>query len=363
MLILINYNGGLKINKQRTRRPTKKVYWKIDEPNLRGALRDGNMEEINTILDQISPEEARNVLNEEMLHHQSYYVQLFFTKIYQKAQKGTYKSDLFKHILNKFMTLIPDEIMDAFYISKIRFMIRNEKIKNEQDKFAYLDQIQDDYNKVQQSFTLADADNTAANADDADLPSLEQAKDSISANSDEANNDSANKCTSHSSLPDIDNDLEDINRNDKQVTYEQAQKDYFYLNILYYMNAWFSQLPAWLKEPILNSTPVSSLIESCQLTALILELKSAGQDFTTKMLYYPVKENNDIEDNKNNLSAKAQIDNEIDKIDMTMVLQEPKINGLILPTATEFSAILGIDDSFSGLTYFFGTNNIDLLQL
>ncbi len=123
--------------------------------------------------------------------------------------------------------------------------------------------------------------------------------------------------------------------------------------LLNYYLSWLQNLPQWLQDQILNSTPIKTLIESIKQNSLIDKPKSVAEDFYNRMLNVQDTYNH-MDSIEDDINQKAQASNSNDAsgmIDMTIKLTVA-LGGivLILPTMIESSVdLLGKTSAFSGV--------------
>ncbi len=129
------------------------------------------------------------------------------------------------------------------------------------------------------------------------------------------------------------------------------------LNLL----SWIFELPEWLQERILNSTPIRALLEEDESTTAIYEsnyiLNHLAKMFITG------KEGNSGDPTEGTQSEKialAELPSQ-DLIDTSMILNEPTVPGWILPTVAVIgSGGLFVDQAFNGLLQLNELNGIDV---
>jgi|GEM_PF-3517009 len=118
--------------------------------------------------------------------------------------------------------------------------------------------------------------------------------------------------------------------------------------------AWIYELPEWLQNQVLNSTPIKGLIESAEQMAAIYDIKSI-QDIVTKMLSPEAQ--SPVDGAEYDLYEKAQISDmrPIEPIDMSMLYKDATVTGWILPTVGMESGNMFVGDAaFNGLGHFHG---------
>jgi hypothetical protein len=123
-------------------------------------------------------------------------------------------------------------------------------------------------------------------------------------------------------------------------------------NLLSYYLSWLNDLPQWLKEQMLNSTPIKILIESTKRDSAIFLPKLVSEDFHDKVLL--VEQNAPQYNYTENASEEnAQVDTGVDHssmIDMSMILPVgiAAVSYFILPTAISSGPLSGKDIFFAG---------------
>jgi len=154
------------------------------------------------------------------------------------------------------------------------------------------------------------------------------------------------------------NDNDDITKHNKQTYQEEIIETGFSFSevMLQELYAWIYELPEWMQNQILNSTPVKEMIISAEQMSVIYDIKSIAQDFATRVLASDPG-NNSVDVVEDDMYEMAQIHDlrPMDLIDMSMKLIGPAVvSGWILPMVSMESSIFAGDISSSGLVHLQG---------
>jgi hypothetical protein len=137
------------------------------------------------------------------------------------------------------------------------------------------------------------------------------------------------------------------NSNSSEIKAEYVSKPNL---VLEFILSWIYVLPLWLKDQILDSAPIKSLVESIEQTSAMYDKKSLSDIFSISRTFES-KDNlqNEAEDNR---QEKVQLYDlkPADSIDMTMIWKEPSVTGWILPIIGMDSGAMFVGDTaFNGL--------------
>jgi hypothetical protein len=141
----------------------------------------------------------------------------------------------------------------------------------------------------------------------------------------------------------------------------KTENDPEYNELLNHLLSWIYQLPQWLQDQILQSTPVKALIESIEQAAAIHDKKFVVDLFVDIESSEPVSDSsNSVENNMQEGVMLLEKPSE-GSIDMSMIYKESTVTGWILPTLAIIGSgnIFG-DSAFGGLPMNFnGLNGIE----
>jgi hypothetical protein len=151
----------------------------------------------------------------------------------------------------------------------------------------------------------------------------------------------------------IENDItEEENSNSSEIKADYDSKPNL---VLEFILSWINELPQWLQDKILDSSPIKSLVESIEQTSAMYDKKSVSDIFTISQSFEASDSlQNEVEDNRQEKVKLCDLPSE-GAIDMTMIWKEPTVNGWILPMVGIESGNMFEDDAaFNGLNNFYG---------
>ena len=101
------------------------------------------------------------------------------------------------------------------------------------------------------------------------------------------------------------------------------------ISLLSHMLSWIYQLPEHLQNKMLNSAPIKALMEAAEQMASIHDVMTV-EAFLAKLL--PAEPEVVMDCAENDMGDKVQMHESFtDAIDMNMFINEPEVNGLIMP--------------------------------
>ncbi len=340
---------------------SKKVHWgedvtvvilPSDELRLKKAIQEGNVRLVWSILEVMDKNNAREFLFQEHKNLKSFWEQNFFYTVNLKAIANIedYDSSSFQKVVKYFMGLDFLKASISFHSLCICVELHEGKV--------FSDLLREDFSAAEQAFKSEqqiENSSCAANLDaekhcdseaSSDTNNIAQSREKMGPESKHASNH--NEATeTHEHVTILNTKYEDI----KSSPSSNAALDQL-LN-------WIYELPQWLQDQILQSTPVKALIESIEQAAAIYDKKSVVDLFVSMRSPAVSDSPNAVENNIHEVVKLLDMPSE-GFIDMSMIYKESTISGWILPTV----AIIGSggfgDSAFNGLPMNFdGMNGIE----
>ena len=345
------------------RMPSKKVRWGEDQTQefksspgrneLAQAINSGDAVRIYNVLQYMDHDKAKKYLTA----NEGLWMGVGLSKIVKNNfQKKIYDGKVLKNVIYKFMEFDPKMISDLF----AGFAL--DPIRNKESMTS--DQFLKDYHEVIRNFSkmrevggssLATSDNASR------IPQQEEVKDAESDNVSAVNSsspstvdaDSSNNQEVHTraSLSIVSDEEEAKNHNDhtqENKTVESTSENVTDpISLLSHTLSWIYQLPEYLQNQMLNSAPIKALIEAAEQMATIYDVMTV-EAFLAKLL--PAEPEAVTDSCENDTNDVVQVHaSPTDAIDMSMILNEPEVNGLIMPMADVGSNLFANHDAvFNG---------------
>lgn len=214
--------------------------------------------------------------------------------------------------------------------------------------------------------SFSSADNDTTNTDHRNSDSSTSSGDTT--NTQDSNNSNDKTTNQRGCLStDINDDIgvgdkkdKDTDNTAKNELTEESELSAFILNFL----AWIYELPEWLQEKMLNSAPVRALLgEAEAIEAIYNQNNYLLKQLTNLFTHDKSTSLNDITEDKQSSKVTPttlESGNTFELVDTTMILQNPQVTGLILPTMAIGSGNILPNNDFGGLLHFNGLNGLEV---
>jgi|GEM_PF-3739596 len=338
----------------------KRVHWGVNNvvviprgtsgtKRLKHALEKANLSEIKDVLQYMDSAIAK----EQLTRNYGTSMKILFESFHNRVLSGAaYESTVLKEVLQLLFSFCPTTTNLAFY--SVGAHLKWNKNTD------YAPQIRGDYESARREFELfhpEDTDDIApllSNSNITDIATgttnvlLQTADQEVAPlASQEAVQGSQRSITANEQTDNEADYTEAKDDEEKNLDVTDLTEDVSLLPSpsLTQLYAWIAELPAWLQEQILNSSPVKALIESVNQAAAIYNMNSL-QDFITQATPSEPASNS-AEVTEEDMWQKAQVYDPYptDAIDMTMIWKEPAVSGWIMPMIGMESGTMFFDNA------------------
>jgi hypothetical protein len=295
---------------------------------LRDEIKALSLKEINQII-QLDSEISKRFLSKNGL--------MAILEIANDASQTieNYDSSSFRNIIYKY-TQKNNDINDIFVGFRIYLITKKHTNITEQ--------VLDDFESVMSTCAMIHESHT-----DSERPS-----------------DSSNEPTNqHCSLPNAivrepDNNLCQTQTKPVVANVEKNDENSIYNPTIQTLYFWLGQLPKWLQDQILNSTPIQIIIAETKKIAEILDSKHIQNQIEKIFVAESSNKSEDFTEDKQAQRVTFIDSSPQDLVDTDMVLEDSSVRGLILPTVAVESNGIFNDNHFSGLLNFNGLNGFEV---
>jgi hypothetical protein len=350
---IVKWDSAVKYEEHNARVPGRK--------DLKEAIKQADLVKLNFILDHMNPERTATLLTE----NDGRWMKYCFYFLNKKIHDGkNYDRDLFQEILAKFIRLNKAITSLVFVGLRISLRIGSEEGYNDLEQSLI-----DDY----------DIAENLASTDHAQAPEISDSDDHReSTSSDERQAVSVTADANYLPLSSkVDSSQHAILTEESKTTKEQimeknqveksntdsnqAIEGYnLVLSPFEILYNWVYELPEWLQEQILNSTPIRSLFEEAEKTAAIHDSKYIQNQIEKIFIAETTNKSEDITvDKQSEKVTFAELPSQ-DLVDTSMILENSQITGLILPIVDIGSGNIFGENEFGGFANFNGLNGLEL---